>query len=182
MTMSRSHDEDREMTPPSGQKASLADYLAAERTLLAWIRTGLALMGFGFVVARFGLFLQQIAFVQRAPAGPSYGLSLWFGTALIAVGVLVNLFAGWHHLRLVRDLDRGVLSHSRPSRQAVAVAFFLGLVGIAMAIYLMSIRHATPAPAGNPVTRLMVKPCSDCGGDCAEVGVHSTLRRRSVAG
>jgi len=41
-------------------KAALSDYLAAERTLLAWIRTGLALMGFGFVVARFGLFLQQL--------------------------------------------------------------------------------------------------------------------------
>jgi putative membrane protein len=39
------------------QNASLSDYLAAERTFLAWIRTGLALMGFGFVVARFGLFL-----------------------------------------------------------------------------------------------------------------------------
>ena len=38
------------------QRAALSDYLAAERTLLAWIRTGLALMGFGFVVARFGLF------------------------------------------------------------------------------------------------------------------------------
>jgi len=36
-----------------GEPASLSDYLAAERTLLAWIRTGLALMGFGFVVARF---------------------------------------------------------------------------------------------------------------------------------
>jgi putative membrane protein len=184
--MSRSHGMSDGMSDgmtqaASGQRASLADYLAAERTLLAWIRTGLALMGFGFVVARFGLFLQQIAFVQRAPVGPSYGLSLWFGTALIAVGVLVNLFAGWHHLRLVRDLDRGVLSHSRPSRQAVAVAFFLGLVGIAMAIYL-SIRNATPAPAGNPVTRLMVRPCSDRGGNCAEVGVHSTLRCRSVAG
>ncbi|MGA7413059.1 MAG: DUF202 domain-containing protein [Bryobacteraceae bacterium] len=41
-------------------KASLSDYLAAERTFLAWIRTGLALMGFGFVVARFGLFLQAL--------------------------------------------------------------------------------------------------------------------------
>ncbi|HKF26126.1 MAG TPA: DUF202 domain-containing protein [Candidatus Acidoferrum sp.] len=40
-------------------KAELRDYLAVERTFLAWIRTGVALMGFGFVVARFGLFLQQ---------------------------------------------------------------------------------------------------------------------------
>lgn len=36
-------------------------YYAAERTLLAWVRTGLAMMSFGFVVARFGLFLQELA-------------------------------------------------------------------------------------------------------------------------
>jgi putative membrane protein len=120
-------------------KGSLSDYLAAERTLLAWIRTGLAMMGFGFVVARFGLFLQQIKLVERTSAPPSYGWSLWFGTALIALGCLINVFAGWHHLRLVRDLDRGSLSHSRPSRQAVVVAFILALIGLAMALYLTTI-------------------------------------------
>jgi putative membrane protein len=57
----------------TGQKPSLSDYLAAERTLLAWIRTGLALMGFGFVVARFGLFLQQLEIMQRTPIERSYG-------------------------------------------------------------------------------------------------------------
>jgi len=100
------------------QRAGLSDYLAAERTLLAWIRTGLALMGFGFVVARFGLFLQQLQVMQRVPAAQSYGLSLWFGTALIAVGVIVNAFAGWHHVQLVRGLDRGETDHARPSISA----------------------------------------------------------------
>ena len=123
------------------QSAGLSDYLAAERTLLAWIRTGLALMGVGFVVARFGLFLQQLQVMQRAPAAPSYGLSLWFGIALIAVGVFVNVFSGWHHARLVRDLDRGE-TPSRPYIQAVAIAFFLALVGLAMAIYLVSVRNS----------------------------------------
>src|SRR5215813_13176106 len=87
-------------------RPDLRDALAAERTFLAWIRTGLALMGFGFVVARFGLFLQQLQFIQRSSA-PSYGLSLWFGTALIALGVAVNVLSAWHHVRLIRELDRG---------------------------------------------------------------------------
>ena len=129
--------------PDTGRKASLSDYLAAERTLLAWIRTGLALMGFGFVVARFGLFLQQLQIMQQTPIEGSYGLSLWFGTALIAVGVIVNVFAGWQHLRLVRELDRGAASHSHSSTQAILIAFFLALVGLTMAIYLVSVRSTT---------------------------------------
>ena len=124
------------------QKAALSDYLAAERTLLAWIRTGLALMGFGFVVARFGLFLQEFQAVQHVPAVQSYGLSLWFGTALIAIGVAVNIFAGSHNARLVRQLDRGETEYSHPLTQAIAVAFFLALVGLAMAIYLVSVRNS----------------------------------------
>jgi len=124
----------------AGQRASLSDYLAAERTLLAWIRTGLALMGFGFVVARFGLFLQQVEILQRVPAARSYGFSLWFGTALIAVGVLVNVSSGWRYARLVRELDCGQAEHSHSSAHAVAVAFFLALVGLAMAVYLVLVR------------------------------------------
>jgi uncharacterized protein (DUF302 family)/uncharacterized membrane protein YidH (DUF202 family) len=127
--------------------AALADYLAAERTVLAWIRTGLALMGFGFVVARFGLFLQQLQAVQNASSAKAYGLSLWFGTALIAVGVFVNLFAGWQHARLVRLLDRGDPVRSRPAGPAVTIAVFLALVGLAMTVYLISVRgSANTAP------------------------------------
>ena len=110
------------------QRADLRDYLAAERTFLAWIRTGLALMGFGFVVARFGLFLQQLRLLDHAPSAPSYGLSLWFGTVLIAVGVVVNLSSAWRHVRLVRELDQGETAYSRSLTQSVATALFLALV------------------------------------------------------
>jgi uncharacterized protein (DUF302 family)/uncharacterized membrane protein YidH (DUF202 family) len=129
--------------------AALSDYLAAERTVLAWIRTGLALMGFGFVVARFGLFLQELQTAQNSPSAQAYGLSLWFGTALIAVGVFVNLFAGWQHARLVRLLDRDGPVRSRPAGPAVTIAVFLALVGLAMTVYLISVRGSAHATTGN---------------------------------
>jgi len=118
---------------------SATDYLAAERTFLAWIRTGLALMGFGFVVARFGLFLQQIRIADPSLQTRSYGISIWFGTALIAVGVIVDIFAAWHHVQLVHQLSHGETDFTRPSRGAITVALFLAVIGIAMAVYLISV-------------------------------------------
>jgi len=122
------------------ERAALSDYLAAERTFLAWIRTGLALMGFGFVVARFGLFLQQIEILQHQGVARSSGFSLWLGTALIAVGVIVNLFSAWHHSRLIHELTQGQPPPARPSTQAIAIAILLASIGVAMAIYLVSVR------------------------------------------
>lgn len=140
-------------TPSAAPKASLSDYLAAERTLLAWIRTGLAMMGFGFVVARFGLFLQELHIAQNASTTQHFGLSLWFGTALIAIGVTVNIGAGWRHLQLVRALDRGDSSQSHPAVQAVTIAILVALVGIAMGAYLVSV-HGTSSDSNKEVPRV----------------------------
>lgn len=133
----------------AGQRAALSDYLAAERTLLAWIRTGLALMGFGFVVARFGLFLQQLQIAQHVSSAQSYGLSLWFGTVLIAAGIAVNLFSGWHHLRLIRTMDLGHAARPHTTTLAVATSVFLALVGLGMAIYLLSVRGRAQMNSGS---------------------------------
>ncbi len=81
-------------------------YFAAERTLLAWIRTGLAMMGFGFVVARFGLFLRELADIKSLPVHQRPGVSLWMGTTLVLLGVLVNVGAVLKHRQTVRRFER----------------------------------------------------------------------------
>jgi uncharacterized protein (DUF302 family)/uncharacterized membrane protein YidH (DUF202 family) len=133
----------------SKRRGDLRDYLAAERTFLAWVRTGLALMGFGFVVARFGLFLQQLEALPSAQRFSSTGLSLWFGTALIAAGVIANLVSARRHVQLIRELDKGDDSFPRSLAQTLSPALFLAVVGIAMAIYLVSVRDSTSFHSGN---------------------------------
>jgi putative membrane protein len=124
-------------TPIGGKSgADLRDYLAEERTFLAWIRTGIALMGFGFVVARFGLFADEPQITEHASIIQPHGLSLWFGTALIAIGVAVSLFSARRFMRLLGDLKRDQFVDRSLSRQGVIVALFLALLGIAMTIYL----------------------------------------------
>src|SRR3984893_9400599 len=126
------------MDTPVGEMpaADLRDYFAEERTFLAWIRTGLTLMGFGFVVARFGLFLEVMQITRGGSAAQPHGLSPWIGTGFIAVGVAVNLLSIRRHLRLVGELNRGQFATRGPSLQAVILALFLALAGVAMALYL----------------------------------------------
>ena len=112
-------------------------HFAAERTFLAWIRTGLSLMGFGFVVARFGLFLKEMS--GHAPGVKTYGFSLWAGSAMVLLGAMMNLAAVARHLELIRRLNRGESIVSRPSPIGIAVGIPLGLVGIAMVVFLVAV-------------------------------------------
>jgi uncharacterized protein (DUF302 family)/uncharacterized membrane protein YidH (DUF202 family) len=122
------------MTSPS-------DYLAAERTFLAWIRTGLAFMGFGFVVARFGIYIQALAGQGRVPQ-QSYGLSVPFGTALVALGVAVTIGCAWNYIRMVRELNQGGNEFTRPSRLGIAAASLLAALGLAIVVGLLFFGHA----------------------------------------
>jgi putative membrane protein len=112
-------------------------YFAAERTLLAWVRTGLAMMGFGFVVARFGLFLRELAAVKDVSSQHSSGLSLWVGTTLVILGVTVDVAAAVKHWYTIRRLERGRPIQFSPWSLGMVVAFLLCLLGLLTATYLV---------------------------------------------
>jgi putative membrane protein len=115
-------------------------FLAAERTLLAWIRTGLALMGFGFVVARFGLFLREMEAVQRHAETQNPRLSLWFGTALVLMGAIVNVAAAINHRHLLTKLRQGTWTADQQDRTGLVLAVALAFTGFVVAIYLLLYR------------------------------------------
>ncbi len=112
-------------------------YFAAERTFLAWIRTGLGLMGIGFAVSRFGLFLRELRVGTSHASPKSTGLSVWSGVALVGLGVVVNLSASIHYLRLIRELREGTWIPGRVSKNALLLALLLAAVGLGMAVYLV---------------------------------------------
>ena len=115
-------------------------YFAAERTFLAWIRTGLALMGVGFAVSRFGLFLREMRGSVAGPPIKATGASVFSGVAIVALGVAVTMSATVHHVRTVRALRAGTFEPGVISRTAVTLAIVLTLIGAAMSGYLLFLR------------------------------------------
>ncbi len=109
-------------------------FFAAERTLLAWVRTSLALMGMGFVVARFALFLRLLAHqqVNTPPHGPSDAL----GVGLIFLGALASLTAGVQHRRFHRGLSASQRPRGYWSSFAPLFAYGVAAAGLVLAAFL----------------------------------------------
>jgi putative membrane protein len=115
-------------------------YFAAERTFLAWIRTGLGLMGVGFAVSRFGLFLREFSATQHTQIQTSTTHSVITGVALVSLGVLINIVAVINHLTLTKQLASGTWRPGNVSKTAIALAILLAILGTGMAIYLIRFR------------------------------------------
>lgn len=115
--------------------------MAAERTLLAWIRTGLSLMGFGFVVARFGLFLRELSAVRpELPVHQGSG-SQWIGVALVLLGVASLGYAAAGHRTILKRLAHGEALPAAHGWAGILLSALLAALGLFIAAYLLFVTH-----------------------------------------
>lgn len=109
---------------------------AAERTLLAWQRTAIALMGFGFVVERFGLFLRMVG--NQPLTLSQRGFSLWLGVGLLLIGAVVAVSSAMQFRSVVRGLGEKEIPRGYWTNLGVWLNFLLALVALALAIHFVT--------------------------------------------
>ena len=113
-------------------------FFAAERTLLAWVRTGLTIMAFGFVVARFGLFIRILTAQQPGIINGSdhHGISSAVGIALVLIGTACIGLGAWQHRSFVSTVPVADVPRSHDARYPIALAILLAAIGLVLAAYL----------------------------------------------
>lgn len=108
---------------------------AAERTLMAWNRTGLTLMAFGFVLERFGLFLHML---RATPRGLGRDFSFWIGVAFIVLALAVMVHSVVQYRRCLRTLRPAEIPERYSTWSGVAMNLTVVALGVVLLIYLFS--------------------------------------------
>ncbi|HEV2329909.1 MAG TPA: DUF202 domain-containing protein [Verrucomicrobiae bacterium] len=124
------------MNTPLPDHQKTTEHLAVERTFLAWVRTSIAIISLGFVVAKFGVWLRDLA-AQLNPHMQIHntGMSLPIGVGMMAFGGLLVILAAWHSHLVHRAIERG---EARPNRGLiVSVTIVVALLAALMIIYML---------------------------------------------
>lgn len=125
-------------------KGNLTDHLANERTFLAWIRTCIGIMAFGFVVEKFALFMKQIVYFFGKQGLPEsahlptiqQGYSSVFGILLVGLGALLGLFSFIKYKNIEKQIDNDTYRSSLTL--AVALTTLVLVIGIFLVVYLIN--------------------------------------------
>src|SRR5579862_1437529 len=126
------------------------DHAANERTFLAWVRTAIAVMAFGFLVERFDLFLEMVAPSLSghgralSPLGQKFGNIA--GLALIAAGTAIVVLAIFRFIRTAKSIDSEEVQPGAGSRLDISLAALLILLGVSMFLYLSHFFVTAPSP------------------------------------
>ncbi|MDR3491397.1 MAG: DUF202 domain-containing protein [Gammaproteobacteria bacterium] len=130
-------------TNTSTSLSNLRDHMANERTFLAWIRTSLGIMAFGFVVEKFSLFLKQIVFFFRKSYVPTTlsisplpGYSAIFGIILVALGALICLLAFFKYKKVETQISND--AYKPTIALDVMLTLIVFCIGVFLTIYLIS--------------------------------------------
>ena len=115
-----------------------SDHAANERTFLAWVRTAIAVMAFGFVIEKFDLFLQYAApqMAQQRLATHSQTFANVAGLAFILLGVAMIVIAALRFMRTSKEIESEEAVPSPGERFDVALAALIGLLGAALFLYM----------------------------------------------
>ncbi len=119
-------------------------FFAAERTMLAWLRTGIATIGLGFLVARFGYFMM----IVHGGESKDHLSSTLIGIGMVALGTTMIGLAGWQHGRFQNTLESESLPQRYVVRISLALTALMVACGIALAIYLANASRSTEANDG----------------------------------
>ncbi len=114
------------MNPPLPAHHKCTEHLAVERTFLAWVRTSIAIISLGFVVAKFGVWLRSmLSRLDIQPQVHEADMSLPMGIGLMAFGGILTVLAAWHCHAVHRAIERGESRSSGALIAAVTIAIFL---------------------------------------------------------
>jgi putative membrane protein len=118
--------------------SNFRDHAANERTFLAWVRTAIAIMAFGFFVEKFDLFVELVAPARTDRTTPMAGQSLgnFAGLALVVLGIVMIVLAAGRFIRTTRDIDSAELRPTRGTSADLVLAALMALLGCALFVYL----------------------------------------------